>query len=245
MIKVKGRIHSVESCGTVDGPGLRFIVFLQGCSMRCLYCHNPDTWQVNGGEEREVDELIAEAKGYQSYMTFSNGGVTLSGGEPLLQPDFVLEFFKKCKEAGMHTTLDTAGSVKPKNLSEILEVTDLVLLDIKHINQDKHKEITGISNKNTIQFAKLLDEKGIPVWIRHVLVPGLSTDQKDLSELGDFIETLSNVEKVEVLPYHKMGEYKWEQLGLTNKLVDVYPPSAEEVALAHKLLTKAKHPIQT
>lgn len=245
MIKVKGRIHSVESCGTVDGPGLRFIVFLQGCSLRCQYCHNPDTWKLKAGVEREVDELIAEAKGYQSYMNFSNGGVTLSGGEPLLQPDFVLEFFKKCKEEGMHTCLDTSGSVKPNNLDEILEVTDLVLLDMKHINEDKHKEITGLSNKNTIEFAKYLAKKGIPVWIRHVLVPGLSNDQKDLSELGDFIETLSNVEKVEILPYHKMGEYKWEQLGLTNKLVDVSPPSAEEVDEAYRLLTKKTQPLNS
>lgn len=233
-----GRIHSVESCGTVDGPGLRFIVFLQGCVLRCAYCHNPDTWKLNGGIEKSVDELLEEAKGYLPYMKFSNGGVTLSGGEPLLQPDFVLEFFKKCKEAGIHTTLDTSGSVKPTNLEEILEVTDLVLLDIKHIREDQHKEITGLSNKNTLNFAKLLDEKGVPVWIRHVLVPGLSTDEKDLNELGDFIATLSNVEKVEVLPYHKMGEYKWEQLGLTNKLVNIMPPKKEEVELAHQLLTK-------
>lgn len=234
-----GRIHSVESCGTVDGPGLRFVVFLQGCAMRCAYCHNPDTWKLNGGTEKSVDELLEEAKGYLPYMKFSNGGVTLSGGEPLLQPDFVLEFFKKCKEAGIHTTLDTSGSVKPANLNEILEVTDLILLDIKHINEEKHKEITGLSNHNTLNFAKLLNEKGIPVWIRHVLVPGLSTDEKDLSDLGDFLTTFSNIEKVEILPYHKMGEYKWEQLGLTNKLVNVMPPKQEEVDLAYKLLTKS------
>jgi pyruvate formate lyase activating enzyme len=233
-----GRIHSVESCGTVDGPGLRFIIFLQGCAMRCAYCHNPDTWKVSGGIEKSVDELLEEAKGYLPYMKFSNGGVTLSGGEPLLQPDFVLEFFKKCKEAGIHTTLDSSGFVQPANLEEILEVTDLVLLDIKHIREEQHKKITGVSNKNTLKFAKLLDEKGIPVWIRHVLVPGLSTEEKDLSELGDFLATLSNVEKVEVLPYHKMGEYKWEQLGLTNKLVDVMPPKQAEVDFAHQLLTK-------
>lgn len=172
-------------------------------------------------------------------MKFSNGGVTLSGGEPLLQPEFVLEFFKKCKEAGIHTTLDTAGSVRPTNLDEILAVTDLVLLDIKQINEEKHKEITGLSNKNTLNFAKILDEKNIPVWIRHVLVPGLSTDEKDLSDLGDFIATLSNVEKVEILPYHKMGEYKWEQLGLKNKLVDIMPPKQDQVDRAYQLITKS------
>ncbi|WNF38822.1 pyruvate formate-lyase-activating protein [Bacillaceae bacterium IKA-2] len=234
-----GRIHSVESCGTVDGPGLRFIVFLQGCALRCAYCHNPDTWNYQGGYEKSVDELLEEAKGYKSFMKFSNGGVTLSGGEPLLQPEFVLEFFKKCKEAGIHTTLDTAGSVRPTNLDEILAVTDLVLLDIKQINEEKHKEITGLSNKNTLNFAKILDEKNIPVWIRHVLVPGLSTDEKDLSDLGDFIATLSNVEKVEILPYHKMGEYKWEQLGLKNKLVDIMPPKQDQVDRAYQLITKS------
>ncbi|OIJ16889.1 pyruvate formate-lyase 1-activating enzyme [Anaerobacillus alkalilacustris] len=234
-----GRIHSVESCGTVDGPGLRFIVFLQGCSLRCAYCHNPDTWKLSGGTEKSVDELLEEAKGYLPFMKASNGGVTLSGGEPLLQPDFVLEFFKKCKEAGIHTTLDTSGSVKPKNIDEILKVTDLVLLDIKHIKEEKHKEITGLSNKNTLEFAKLLDQKGIPVWIRYVLVPGLSNDDKDLSELGDFLGTLSNIEKVDILPYHKMGEYKWEQLGLTNTLVNVMPPKQADVDKAYNLLTKS------
>ncbi len=234
-----GRIHSIESCGTVDGPGLRFIVFLQGCSMRCAYCHNPDTWNLEGGSERSVDELVAEAKAYLPYMQFSNGGVTLSGGEPLLQPDFVFEFFKKCKEAGIHTTIDTAGSVKPLNLEKILEVTDLVLLDVKHINEEKHEGITGLSNRNTLNFAKLLDEKGVPVWIRHVLVPGLSDDHKDLNELGEFLATLSNVEKVEVLPYHKMGEYKWEELGLSNKLSHLIPPNQDQVDLAYRLLTKS------
>ncbi|OIJ20321.1 pyruvate formate-lyase 1-activating enzyme [Anaerobacillus alkalidiazotrophicus] len=234
-----GRIHSVESCGTVDGPGLRFIVFLQGCSLRCAYCHNPDTWKLSGGIEKSVDELLEEAKGYLPFMKASNGGVTLSGGEPLMQPDFVLEFFKKCKEAGIHTTLDTSGSVKPKNIDDILKVTDLVLLDIKHIKEEKHKEITGLSNKNTLEFAKLLDQKGIPVWIRHVLVPGLSNDDKDLSELGDFLGTLSNIEKVDILPYHKMGEYKWEQLGLTNTLVNVMPPKQADVDKAYNLLTKS------
>ncbi len=239
-----GRIHSVESCGTVDGPGLRFIVFLQGCVLRCAYCHNPDTWKLNGGIEKSVDELLEEAKAYLPYMKFSNGGVTLSGGEPLLQPDFVLEFFRKCKEAGIHTTLDTAGSVKPGNLEEILEVTDLVLLDIKHIREENHKQITGMSNRNTLNFAKLLSDKGIPVWIRHVLVPGLSTDKQDLSELGDFLATLKNVEKVEILPYHKMGEYKWEQLGLSNTLTHVNPPKQEDVDEAYQLLVKQKRPNQ-
>jgi len=239
-----GRIHSVESCGTVDGPGLRFIVFLQGCAMRCAYCHNPDTWNYQGGIEKSVDELLEEAQGYKTFMKFSNGGVTLSGGEPLLQPEFVLEFFKKCKEAGIHTTLDTAGSVRPTNLDEILAVTDLVLLDIKQINEEKHKEITGLSNKNTLNFAKILDEKNIPVWIRHVLVPRLSTDEKDLSDLGDFLATLSNVEKVEILPYHKMGEYKWEQLGLTNKLVDIMPPKQDQIDKAYQLITKSNKVVQ-
>ncbi|RBW68842.1 pyruvate formate-lyase-activating protein [Bacillus taeanensis] len=235
---MKGRIHSVESCGTVDGPGLRFVVFLQGCPLRCIYCHNPDTWNTKGGKVVDSNELIEEMKDYLPYMKFSNGGITLSGGEPLLQPDFVLDLFTKCKELGIHTTLDTAGSVHPANLKEILNVTDLVLLDIKHIDNRKHKEITGLSNRNTLKFAKLLDEQEIPMWVRHVLILGYTNDEKDLTELGNFLSSLHHVQKVEVLPYHKMGEYKWEALGLNNQLTELSPPSNEEVEKAYRLLTK-------
>ncbi|RSK27746.1 pyruvate formate lyase-activating protein [Bacillus sp. HMF5848] len=232
-----GRIHSVETCGTVDGPGIRYIVFTQGCPLRCIYCHNADTWERNGGNEMSIDDILDDVAKYESYIKFSNGGITVSGGEPLLQPEFVYELFKACKERGIHTALDTSGSVHPKILDDILSVTDLVLLDIKHIDADKHKELTGLSNNNTLKFAKLLNEKNIPVWIRHVLVPGYTNNEKDLSALGEFLSTLSNIEKLEVLPYHKMGEYKWEALGFENKLTEVVPPSKAEVERAYEILT--------
>ncbi|MDX8360564.1 pyruvate formate-lyase-activating protein [Cytobacillus sp. IB215316] len=234
---MKGRIHSVETCGTVDGPGLRYIVFTQGCPLRCIYCHNPDTWKVAGGKEEDTNDLIEDIKKYMSYMSFSNGGVTVSGGEPLIQADFIIDLFKKCKALGIHTALDTAGSVIPANIDEILDLTDLVLLDIKHIDEQKHQDITGLSNKNTISFANRLNDKGIPIWVRHVLVPGYTDQEQDLDRLGQFIGTLSNVEKVEILPYHKMGEYKWKALCLDNELIDTNPPSAEEVDKAYKIVT--------
>lgn len=232
-----GRIHSIETCGTVDGPGIRYIVFTQGCPLRCLYCHNPDTWDKCGGKEVDTTEILDDLKKYESYIKFSNGGITVSGGEPLLQPHFLLDLLKKCREKGIHTAIDTSGSVLPKEIDEILDLTDLVLLDIKHINPANHKELTGLSNTNTLKLAKMLDERNIPVWIRHVLVPNITTAEKDLKKLGAFLGTLSNIEKVEVLPYHKMGEYKWEALGFENKLTHVEPPSSSEVERAYKLLT--------
>ena len=237
MIVVIGRIHSVESCGAVDGPGLRFVVFLQGCLMRCKFCHNPDTWNMNYGYVRHLDELMKEIKQYMPYMRFSGGGITLSGGEPLMQPDFVLDLFKKCKEEGIHTALDTSGAVIPYNLEEILNYTDLVLLDIKHINEETHKTITGVSNKNTLKLAKLLDQKSIPTWIRYVLVPGYSDAIEDIKALSSFLTKLSNLEKIEVLPYHKMGEYKWKDLGLTNELISTPVPSKEVIRMAHEILS--------
>lgn len=231
-----GRIHSVESLGTVDGPGIRFIVFTQGCPLRCLYCHNPDTWNRKDGKEVSVTELVEEIKQYLPYMKASNGGVTVSGGEPLLQPEFILELFKECKKLGITTALDTAGSVIPHNLDELLAVTDLVLLDVKHIDPEEHLSLTGMSNVNPRKFASLLNEKQIPVWIRHVLVPGYTDSEKSLRQLGDYIRSFTNVEKVDILPYHKMGEYKWEALGLTNQLTHITPPAQAEVDKAYQLI---------
>ncbi|MDQ0255153.1 pyruvate formate lyase activating enzyme [Evansella vedderi] len=237
---MKGYVHSIETCGTVDGPGIRYVLFLQGCPLQCLYCHNPDTWKKCVGDLMDTEDIIKDIIDYLPYMQFSNGGITVSGGEALLQPEFVLDLFTKCKELGIHTTLDTGGSVIPKIIDDILEVTDLVLLDLKHIDEEKHKELTGLSNKNTLKIAKLLMEKEIPVWIRHVLVPGITNDKLQLTKLGNFIAQLSNVEKVEVLPYHKMGEYKWEQLGLVNTLKYVQAPTAEEVDDAYNLIMNQK-----
>ncbi|UCZ52416.1 pyruvate formate lyase-activating protein [Bacillus shivajii] len=237
---MKANVHSVESCGTVDGPGLRFVIFLQGCPLRCLYCHNPDTWNPQGGEEMDVNTLMAEVEAYIPYMKFSNGGVTVSGGEPLLQPDFIEALFKQCKEKGIHTTLDTAGSVIPKNIDNILELTDLVLMDIKQIDPVKHEQLTSLSNKNTLKLARKLDERNIPIWVRYVLVPTYTDRVEDLEGLHNFINTLSNVEKVDVLPYHKMGEYKWEQLGLENKLTHLAPPTDGEVEAAYERICGKK-----
>ena len=238
---LKGKIHSTESFGAADGPGIRFIVFFKGCNMRCKYCHNPDTWY--GGEFKEIDadELINTALRYKSYWG-ENGGITASGGEPLLQIDFLTEFFKKAKQKGIHTTLDTAG--QPFNNSpqflekfdELMKYCDLVMLDIKEMNNTRHKELTGQSNENILQMAKYLSKIGKPMWIRYVLVPDNSDFDEDLASLNGFLKTLDNVEKVEILPYHTLGVFKWENLGLEYKLKDVLPPSEERIKNAKEIL---------
>ena len=184
-----GRIHSTESFGTVDGPGIRFVIFMQGCTLKCKYCHNRDTWEVNSGNLVSIEELIKEIKNYKAYIDNSGGGVTVSGGEPLIQAEFVTELFKQLKQLGIHTALDTAGSLPLSNsIKELLKYTDLVLLDIKHINDEKSKQLTGFSNKNNLEFAKYLSNINIPVWIRQVLVPGYTDDEFDLQKLKEFID---------------------------------------------------------
>jgi len=233
---IKGRIHSFESFGTVDGPGIRFVVFMQGCPLRCIYCHNRDTWDVSGGREYTVDEVMEQVKKYLTYMRSSGGGITVTGGEPTLQAGFVAELFKRCREMGIHTALDTSGFAAVEKVKELLEYTDLILLDIKHAVDEKHKEITGVSNELIKKFALYASEKGIPIWIRHVLVPGYTDSEEDLRLAGEFIKQLKTVEKVEVLPYHNMGEYKWEKLGQEYKLKGVRSPTAEEVNRAVRIL---------
>lgn len=232
-----GYIHSIETFGTVDGPGIRFVVFMQGCPLKCMYCHNRDTWNTNTGNETNIDDLVAEIKRYIPYMNSSGGGVTVSGGEPLLQSKFVCNLFKKLKNLNIHTALDTAGSI-PINpdIEELLKFTDLVLLDIKHINDDKCKILTGFSNKNNLDFAKYLSTHNIPVWIRQVLVPGYTDDKKDLLKLKDFISNLSNVEKVELLPYHDLGKFKWKELGFEYPLANVPLATTENLERAKKIL---------
>ena len=235
------RVHSIETFGSVDGPGIRFIVFLKGCRMRCKFCHNPDTWDIKGGQERTADELVTQALKYRPYWN-KGGGVTVSGGEPLLQIDFLIEFFKKAKAKGIHTTLDTAGNPFTRKepffskFKELMKVTDLILLDIKEIDDTKHKELTGWSNSNILDMAKYLSEIDKPVWIRHVLVPGRSDNDEELIRLDKFIKTLNNVDRVEVLPYHDLGIYKWKKLGIAYPLIDVKPPTKERVENANKLL---------
>ncbi|PNT93733.1 pyruvate formate-lyase-activating protein [Clostridium thermosuccinogenes] len=233
---IKGRIHSFESFGTVDGPGIRFVVFMQGCPLRCIYCHNRDTWDVSGGREYTVDEVMEQVKKYLTYMRSSGGGITVTGGEPTLQAGFVAELFKRCREMDIHTALDTSGFAAVEKVKELLEYTDLILLDIKHAVDEKHKEITGVSNELIKKFALYASEKGIPIWIRHVLVPGYTDSEEDLRLAGEFIKQLKTVEKVEVLPYHNMGEYKWEKLGQEYKLKGVRSPTAEEVNRAVRIL---------
>ncbi len=232
-----GYLHSVETFGSVDGPGVRFVAFLSGCAMRCKFCHNPDTWQMTG-EKIEADDLLKRALRYKAYWK-NNGGITVSGGEPMLQCEFVTEFFRLAKKQGIHTTLDTSGQPWNENdekFSELLEVTDLVILDIKETDDEAHKNLTGHTNKNIIEFAHHLSDIGKPMWIRHVLVPGLTDSEKSLKELKQLINDLKTVEKVEILPYHTFGVQKWEKLGMEYELKDIKPPTKEETDKAEKIL---------
>lgn len=224
-----GRIHSIETCGTVDGPGIRFVIFTQGCPLRCLYCHNPDCRHFEAGKEVTVDELIEEIKRYRSYMRFSNGGVTVTGGEPLMQPEFVREIFKRCHDLGIHTALDTSGYVLIEAAKPVLDYTDLVLLDIKSYNPEIYRRVTSVALEPTLKFARYLSEIDKPAWIRFVLVPGLTDPVANVEGLAQFVATLNNVELIEVLPFHQMGAYKWEQLGYDYQLQDTQPPSPELV----------------
>lgn len=236
-----GYVHSLETFGLVDGPGVRFIVFLQGCQLRCRYCHNPETWQCGVGQPWTADKLFQRAYRYHNYWK-NNGGITVSGGEPLLQMEFVTEFFQKAKKKGVHTALDTAGqpfSMQPEFLEKfdaLLEVTDLVILDLKEIEDDKHRALTGKTNQNILQMATYLSDHGKPMWIRHVLVPGLTDDPEGLKKTGAFIASLRTVERVEVLPYHTLGLFKWEKLGIPYTLEGVRPPSEQEKKQAEELL---------
>ncbi|MBB1364048.1 MAG: pyruvate formate lyase 1-activating protein [Shewanella sp.] len=224
-----GRIHSVESFGTVDGPGIRYIAFMQGCLMRCQYCHNRDTWDLDGGKEVSVDEIMSQVISYQPFLDASGGGITASGGEAILQAQFVSELFKACKSQGIHTCLDTNGFVRKYEpvIDELLDNTDLVLLDIKQMDDAKHIELTKVSNHRTLQFAQYLTKRNIKTWIRYVVVAGFTEDVESAIALAEFIKPMSNVEKVELLPYHPLGEHKWQAFGETYTLADISPPSTE------------------
>lgn len=238
---MKGRIHSIESFGTVDGPGVRFVVFFQGCPMRCKYCHNPDTWDTSGGKEMTVEEIIT---GYEKNRAFyRKGGLTATGGEPLLQIDFLTALFTEAKKRGIHTCLDTSGITfqpekedKLEQMDRLMEVTDLVMLDIKHIDKEQHLELTKQSNDSILAFAKYLEKKGKDLWIRHVVVPGITYHEAYLKQLGRYIGTLTNLKRVQALPYHTMGVVKYENLKLDYPLKDVEPLSDEELAKAKEWL---------
>lgn len=241
---MNGFVHSTESFGTVDGPGVRFVVFLQGCPMRCQYCHNPDTWKMNTGAVRSAQSLI---KDYERNAAFyKKGGITVTGGEALMQIDFVLELFTLAKQKNIHTCLDTSGityhpgeSSYNEKLDALMEVTDLVMLDIKHIDPEGHKTLTGHDNAGILAFAKYLEEKNVPVWIRHVVVPGITDDEGQLTRLGAFLGTLSNVKALDVLPYHIMGVTKYEQLGIAYPLKGTPPATKEQAAKAKKIILTA------
>lgn len=241
--QVTGMVHSTESFGTVDGPGVRFVIFMQGCKMRCQYCHNPDTWEMetNQSQVRTVADVLEEALRYKAYWG-DKGGITISGGEAMLQIEFVTALFTEAKKLGIHCTLDTCGfAYRPtadyhEVLDQMLAVTDLILLDLKEINPEQHIVVTRQPNTNILKFARYLSDKGVPVWIRHVLVPGLTDFDDHLKELGEFVETLSNVDKFEVLPYHTLGEFKWRELGIPYTLEGVKPPTKARVDNAKALM---------
>lgn len=238
---MKAAVHSTESFGSVDGPGVRFVIFLKGCKMRCRYCHNPDTWQPDERDMRSADELLALAQRYRSYWG-KDGGITVSGGEPLLQLDFLIELFQKAKALGIHTTLDTCAQPFTREepffskFQTLMSVTDLVLLDIKHIDSEQHRLLTGWGNENILDCARFLSDIGKPVWIRHVLVPGLTDKEEYLQRLADFVGELKNVQRKEILPYHAFGAYKWKELGLKYTLEGVEAPSKASVDRAEHIL---------
>lgn len=228
-MNVEGYVHSVVTGGAVDGPGLRFVVFLQGCKLRCRYCHNPDSWIMRDGKKTSSDALIKEIAEYKPFIA-KNGGVTISGGEPLAQPEFVTAVFKGCKAEGLHTALDTSGFLGDNATDELLSVTDLVLLDIKHFDPEAYKDVTGGELAPTLRLAEKLASIKKPMWLRYVLVPGLTDDAHSIEGLAVFAAKLGNVERVEVLPFHKMGEPKWDALKYDYRLKDTEPPSAKLVA---------------
>ena len=231
------KVHSIESFGTVDGPGIRFVLFLQGCNLQCKYCHNRDTWDINGGEYKSLEEIVEKIKKYKNYIIPSGGGITVTGGEPLLQVKFLIELFKKVKEEGITTCIDTSGMVNiTQDIKELLQYTDLVLLDIKHIDDEKCKQLVGTSNKKELEFAKYLSENNIKMWIRQVIVPGYTDDEKDLIKLKEFIKTLKTVEKVQLLPYHDMGKFKWEKLGQKYELENVRQANDDDIKRAKDIL---------
>lgn len=233
-----GNIHSYESFGTVDGPGIRFVIFLQGCPLRCKFCHNPDTWSTETEKIKEsAQDVFKRIVKYKRYFG-KKGGVTVSGGEPLLQADFILELFKLCKKEGIHTAIDTSGYIFNDKTKEVLEYTDLVLLDIKAIDEKVYKELTGTELKNTLNFAEYLNSINKKTWIRHVVVPKITDDDNLLKRLADYIATLNNIEKVEVLPYHRLGEFKYKKMGIKYALEGIEELSAERFENAKSILKK-------
>ncbi|WP_300392194.1 pyruvate formate-lyase-activating protein [Fusobacterium sp.] len=240
---VLGNIHSYESMGTVDGPGIRFVVFLQGCPLRCKFCHNPDTWNINEKKiEEKAEDVLKKIKRYKNFFG-KKGGVTITGGEPLVQSDFVLELFKLCKKEGIHTVLDTSGYIFNEKVKEVLNYTDLVLLDIKAIDEKTYKDLTKVELENTIKFAEYLKSIKKPVWIRHVVIPGITDNDEMLKKMAEYISTLDNVEMVEILPYHTLGVFKYKELGLKYPLEKVEDLSYERKVEIMEMFKKYNLPV--
>lgn len=241
MTEIRGRIHSMESFGAVDGPGIRYVLFLQGCPLRCLYCHNPDTWDPVGGREVSASEIVREIAEYRNFIR--SGGVTLSGGEPLLQAAFAREVFRLCRQEGFHTALDTAGSVGLAIARPVLEMTDLVLLDIKAAEPALCRELTGNDGSNARALLQFCESIGKPVWIRHVLVPGITLLPERLGILAESLRNFTCIRRVELLPFHKLGEYKWRELGIEYRLHATPPPAEEELAVARSIFSACGLPL--
>lgn len=241
-----GYIHSLESFGSVDGPGVRFVVFFQGCPMRCAYCHNPDTWDMADGKEMSADEILTKMLRNKAF--YAKGGITATGGEPMMQMEFLIELFTKAKEAGVHTCIDTSGimftgmtpegKALDERIEKLMSVTDLIMLDIKHIDEASHQDLTGQSNQRILEFARYLDGIGKPVWIRHVVVPGITENEESLAAVGRFLSTLSNVEKLEVLPYHALGKVKYDNLGMEYRLKDIPQLTKDKAKAAEEVIRK-------
>lgn len=233
---IEGYIHSIETFGTLDGPGIRYVIFMQGCPMRCAFCHNPDTWSMVYGQKKTVDWLVEDIKNYIPYFKSSGGGLTVSGGEPLLQATFLSLLFSRLKKLNIHKTVDTSGFAEVEKIKELMSMTDLVMLSIKHPDPERHREISGQSNDRPMALARYLNRIDMPLWIRYVLIPGVSDRQQDLQMLADLIAKFSNVQRLELLPYHTMGVSKWQALGIKSFLIDTPAPTALEIQAAQQYM---------
>ncbi len=240
--EIIGHIHSIETLGTLDGPGTRCVVFMQGCPLRCAYCHNPDTWKFGSKNKMSAANLVKKISRYKNYFS-KKGGITVSGGEPLAQAKFVKEVFRLCKQEKIHTALDTAGSIVNKETIDLLDYTDLVLLDIKHTDREEYKKLTGADIETTMEFLNIIDEKQIPFWLRQVIVPEINDSPKQMQKLADILQSKSSLEHIELLAYHDMARQKWQQLGLDYPLKDTHPPTKESLEKLRNILKEHNLPI--
>ncbi len=240
--EIIGRIHSIESFGAVDGPGIRYVLFMQGCPLKCKYCHNPDSWPCNDGKTYSSEAIAKDIKTYYNFI--KSGGVTISGGEPLLQPEFICDILRRCKEMKLHTAIDTAGSLPIEKSHVIIDAADMLLLDIKSLDDDVCKELTGMSNKNTLATLDYCEKIGKPIWIRHVMVPGITMKKELLENLADYLSSYNCIENIELLPFHKMGEFKWENLDMNYELYNTMEPTQEEVDNAKQIFRSRNLPIK-